>query len=108
MQQQLTLAMKCMIYVYAAICLLAVIVGFSYGQVQQVPQQPEQPSLLQQELDNFMACQAMNINHNNRQRFEYQQQLMKAAQQLQQCTEQLATATSKGRATEHEPPSKKD
>jgi Lon protease-like protein len=101
MQQQLTLVMKCLVVCYVAVCLLAVIVGFSYGQAQQVPEQPEQPSLLQQELDNFMACQAMNINHNNRQRVEWQQQLQKVAVQLQQCKQQAAdvakqSATEKG------------
>lgn len=74
---------------YTVLCLLLVAVTFSYGQTP-----PDQGSLLQQELDNYVQQQVNWINHIQRQRAEFIQQLQKKQQELQQCKEQL-TAVDK-------------
>jgi cytochrome c-type biogenesis protein CcmH/NrfG len=79
-----------LIIAYAIVCLLLATVVLSYGQADM----QQQPSLLQQELDNFIDCQVTNLTHHRRQKIEHQQQLATKDAEIAQLKQQLATATA--------------
>jgi hypothetical protein len=79
-----------LITAYAVVCLLLAIVTLSHGQEQLQQPQQQQPSLLQQELDNFIDCQVTNLTHNRRQKIEHQQQLATKDAEIAQLKQQLA------------------